>query len=147
MIDEFRKLAPVLQKQILIRLAGSGVGIIMVTLLLICHADWSLVVPGLALAILSLFSATLLFAKCANGDYIKLSVVCRNIERSGLRKRVKAIYVQSEDRMLKIASSGLRIPNLSVGDSLTVYLKTTEPVYDHEGCLVVFHIIAIGKEW
>ena len=35
MIDEFRKLAPVLQKQILIRLAGSGVGIIMVTLLLI----------------------------------------------------------------------------------------------------------------
>ena len=30
MIDEFRGLAQVLQKQILIRLAGSGVGIVMV---------------------------------------------------------------------------------------------------------------------
>ena len=44
MIDEFRRLAQVLQKQILIRLAGSGVGMVMVTLLLICNADWRLVV-------------------------------------------------------------------------------------------------------
>ena len=65
MIDEFRRLAQVLQKQILIRLAGSGVGMVMVTLLLICNADWRLVVPGLALAIVSLFSAMLLFAMCA----------------------------------------------------------------------------------
>ena len=93
-----------LRKQILIRLAGGGVGITMVVLLLLCQTDWRLLIPGLALTLVSLFSAMLLFVKCVNGDYIRLAVVCRNVERSSLRKRVKAIYVQSEDRILKITS-------------------------------------------
>ena len=147
MIDKFKNIAPVLQKQILIRLAGSGLGLAMILMMLAYRGSWQLLIPGIIITMGFLISAGVLYDKCVKSNYVALSGICQDIERTSLRKKIKAIYIKSENKTIKIVSQVQRIRNLSVGDKLTVYLPLNEPVYDHDGCFVIFHVIAIGKEW
>lgn len=147
MAEQFKQIPSPLQKQILIRLAGSGLGIAMLTLILAYHGSWQLILPGIAIFVAFTVSAWLLFRKCVTGAYVVIHGQCVEIERTGIRKKIKAVYIQNEDRCIRIMSQLQKIRKLSVGDKLTLYLAENTPVYDHDGCLVIFHIIAAGKEW
>lgn len=147
MINNFKNFDSILQKQLATRLALTVFGVIVDVLIVVCRCSWQLIVPGLIFTLVCLLSSLILYRKCAKGDFVMLTGNCCSIERTGLRRRIKAIYVQCEDKVLRIAAQVPRVRNLSVGDKLTIYLPLEEPVYDHDGCLVIFHFIAIGKEW
>ena len=147
MADQFKQIPSPLQKQILIRLAGSGLGIVMLILILAYRGSWQLMLPGIAIFLAFTLSAWLLFRKCVQGAYAVIRGQCTEIERTGIRKRIKAVYIQADDRCIRIVTQLQKIRKLSVGDKLIIYLAEITPVYDHDGCLVIFQIIAAGKEW
>ena len=147
MAEVFKKIPTALKNQILIRLAGSGLGLIMLILILSYRGSWQLIIPGIAIFLTFLGSAAFLFIKCASESYVVIRGTCVEIEKAGLRKRVKAVYIQHENRSVKVVNQIQRIRNLSVGDKLVVYVSENAPVYDHDGCLIIFNVIAVGKEW
>ena len=147
MAEQFKQIPSPLQKQILIRLAGSGLGIAMLLLILAYRGTWQLLIPGIAIFLAFTLSAWLLFRKCVHGAYVVIQGQCIEIERTGIRKKIKSVYIQSEDRCIRIVTQFQKIRKLSVGDKLIIYLAENTPVYDHDGCLVIFQIIAAGKEW
>lgn len=147
MAEVFKKIPSALKRQILIRLAGSGLGVIMLILILSYRGNWQLIIPGITIFLVFFGSAALLFIKCAGESYVVIRGECVEIEKTGLRRRIKAVYIQQDGRPVKIMNQVQRLRNLSVGDKLAVYMAENAPVYDHDGCYVVFNVIAVGKEW
>ena len=49
MAEKFKQIPVPLQKQILIRLAGSGLGLAMLVLILAYRGSWQLMLPGIAI--------------------------------------------------------------------------------------------------
>ena len=70
--------------------------------------------------------------------------VCTEIERTGIRKRIKAIYMQSGDHTIRVV--GIKpIRNLAVGDTLTLFMADNTAVYNVDGCNVICSYIAMTK--
>ena len=105
MAEVFKKIPSALKKQILIRLAGSGLGIVMLILILSYRGNWQLIIPGIAIFLAFFGSAALLFIKCAGESYVVIRGECVEIEKTGLRKRIKSVYIQQDGRRVKIRSS------------------------------------------
>ena len=144
MIEKFIQIPQALRKQIWLRCGGAGMGAAMLLMVLIYSTDWRFMVPCAVAAALCIPSAALLYYRCIQGRYVEICGVCTEIERSGIRKRIKAIYLQTPEHTIRVV--GIKpIRNLSVGDSLTLYVADNTAVYSMEGCSVICSYIAMIK--
>lgn len=92
MKEKFIQIPQALRKQIWLRCGGAGMGAAMLLMVLIYSTDWRFMVPCAVAAALCIASAALLYYRCIQGRYVEIYGVCTEIERSGIRKRIKAIY-------------------------------------------------------
>ena len=86
-----------------------------------------------------------LFFRCAEGRYVELRGTCQSIERSVVRKRIKALHIESDGRFIKLIphqNSG----SVKEGDSLIIYLADNASVYEVDHELVLCDIITYGKD-
>ena len=144
MKEKFMQIPQALRKQIWLRCGGAGMGAAMLLMVLIYSTDWRFMVPCAVAAVLCIASAALLYYRCIQGRYVEICGVCTEIERSGIRKRIKAIYLQTPEHTIRIV--GIKpIRNLSVGDSLTLYVADNTAVYSMEGCSVICSYITMIK--
>ena len=144
MKEKFMQIPQALRKQIWLRCGGAGMGAAMLLMVLIYSTDWRFMVPCAVVVVLCLASAALLYYRCIQGRYVEICGVCTEIERSGIRKRIKAIYLQTPEYTIRVV--GIKpIRNLSVGDSLTLYVADNTAVYSMEGCSVICSYIAMIK--
>lgn len=146
MLKSFKNIPPMLQKQIMARLIGSALGLFCVLVILISHGQWQLIFPGLVISLCFFISASNLFFRCEEKRYIIIRGVCTSFERTAVRKRIKAIYLESEGKTVKI----LNIPKgrpIKEGDCVLVYVADNASVYDLEGEYVICNVLAIGKEY
>lgn len=144
MKEKFIQLPAPLRKQILLRCVGAGLGAAMLLIVLIYSRDWRFMVPCAAVAALCLGSAAFLFDRCVRGKYVVISGLCTEIERTPIRKRIKAIYLQTEEHQVKLV--GIRpIRNLIEGDTLNLYVAENTPVYNADGCNVICSYITLEK--
>ena len=144
MKEKFIQIPQALRKQIWLRCGGAGMGAAMLLMVLIYSTDWRFMVPCAVAAALCIASAALLYYRCIQGRYVEICGVCTEIERSGIRKRIKAIYLQTPEHTIRVV--GIKpIRNLSVGDSLTLYVADNTAVYSMEGCSVICSYIAMIK--
>ena len=144
MKEKFIQIPQALRKQIWLRCGGAGMGAAMLLMVLIYSTDWRFMVPCAVAAALCIASAALLYYRCIQGRYVEICGVCTEIERSGIRKRIKAIYLQTPEHTIRVV--GIKpIRNLSVGDSLTLYVVDNTAVYSMEGCSVICSYIAMIK--
>ena len=144
MKEKFIQIPQALRKQIWLRCGGAGMGAAMLLMVLIYSTDWRFMVPCAVAAVLCIASAALLYYRCIQGRYVEIFGVCTEIERSGIRKRIKAIYLQTPEHTIRVV--GIKpIRNLSVGDSLTLYVADNTAVYSMEGCSVICSYIAMIK--
>ena len=144
MKEKFIQIPQALRKQIWLRCGGAGMGAAMLLMVLIYSTDWRFMVPCAVAAALCIASAALLYYRCIQGRYVEIYGVCTEIERSGIRKRIKAIYLQTPEHTIRVV--GIKpIRNLSVGDSLTLYVADNTAVYSMEGCSVICSYIAMIK--
>ena len=142
MKEKFLQIPQPLRKQILLRCAGAGIGIGMLLFVLAYSRDWRFFIPCIAVVIISLANAAFLFYRCVQGRYVVIHGECTEIERTGIRKRIKAIYLQTQEHPVKL--TGVKaVRNLTVGDSVELYVADNTPVYSMEGWNVICNYITL----
>ena len=142
MKERFRNIPAPLQKQILQRAFGMAIGIAI--MIFAGKEDIVLLLPGIAALLMFLVSACSLTIRCLDGNYLILRGQCFQIERSFVRKNIKAIYLKVQNHTVKLRCQLPR--RIAVGDQLTIYISNDAPVYEEDGCQVLFHILALGRE-
>lgn len=142
MKERFRNIPAPLQKQILQRAFGMAIGIAI--MIFAGREDFMLLLPGISILVMFLVSACSLAIRCFEGKYLILKGQCLQIERSFVRKNIKAIYLKVQNHTVKLRCQLPR--RIAVGDQLNIYISNDAPVYEEDGCQVLFHILAIGRE-
>ena len=145
MIRSFREYPPILQKQILIRLAAGIAAYMMILIMWLCNGGLDLMLPFICFGTVFLINAVQLYARCEVKGYVVIRGICTQVDRTGFRRRLKDIYVQEEQFTVRIVRPAMWISSIHVGDSIMIYLAGNAPVYEMEGCKVVYHPLAMEK--
>lgn len=147
MKDKFRHLPDALQKQVVLRLA-IGAGFFALFLVVqFSMGDIYFSLPCVVFGGVMIVNGGLLFYNSAKGNFISVRGVCRQIETTGIRKRVRNIYMDMEPYILKL-SVRQRIRNLDKGDTIVVYLSEKTPVYEQDNGYMIcsYYALEIRKE-
>lgn len=144
MKEKFLSIPLPLQKQILLRLGGAGIGAVTFLLVLSYRSDWRLMLPCVALIVLCVGSTLSLYDRCIQSKYVAVTGSCVEIEKSAWRRRTKAIYLRTDQYSIKLAGVQ-KIKNLIVGDQLTVYIADNTAVYAVDEYHVICNYLAIEK--
>ena len=144
MKEKFLSIPEMLRKQILLRFAGTGIGLAMLLIVLAYRGDWRFLIPCISLSLLCLGSAASLYDRCLQKKYVAVEGTCTEIERVPLRRRIKALYLRNDKHNIKLVGVR-RIKNLMTGDQLTIYVADDAAVYEIDGYQVVCNYLAIEK--
>lgn len=138
----FLSLPGALQTQILRRAAACTASLALFVLALMVYGDLRLCLSFVAFAAVFAAMTALLLRRCLSGQYIAVSGVCLSVERSGLRRRVKSLTVLAPPHTVKCLTRG-KLSGIAVGDTVTLYIATSAPVYERGGCLLLDGCMAI----
>lgn len=147
MKDKFEHLPDALQKQIVLRLAiGAGFSVLFL-IVQFCMGDIYFSLPCVVFGGVMIVNGGLLFYNSAKGNFISVRGVCRQIETTGIRKRIKNIYIDTELHILKLPVRQ-RIRNLDKGDTIIVFLSEKTPVYEQDNGYMIcsYYALEIRKE-
>lgn len=147
MKDKFRQFPQVLQKQILIRLTAGIVSLLMLVIILLYRGGLELMFPCIGFSSVFFISALQLYARCDEKNYVVIKGICTEIEKTGLRRKVKDIYVKEDQFTVRIVRPSMKLRSLNVGDRITIYLADNAPVYEMDGCKVICNTLAVEKEY
>lgn len=147
MKDKFRQFPKVLQKQILIRLTAGIVSLLMLVIILLYRGGLELMFPCIGFSSVFFISALQLYARCDEKNYVVIKGTCTEIEKTGLRRKVKDIYVKEDQFTVRIVRPSMKLRSLNVGDRITIYLADNAPVYEMDGCKVICNTLAVEKEY
>ena len=147
MKDKFRQFPQVLQKQILIRLTAGIVSLLMLVIILLYRGGIELMFPCILFSSVFFISALQLYARCDEKNYVVIKGTCTEIEKTGLRRKVKDIYVKEDQFTVRIVRPTMKLRSLNVGDRITIYLADNAPVYEMDGCKVICNTLAVEKEY
>ena len=147
MKDKFRQFPKVLQKQILIRLTAGIVSLLMLVIILLYRGGHELMFPCIGVSAVFFISALQLYARCDEKNYVVIRGTCTEIEKTGLRRKVKDIYVKEDQFTVRIVRPTMKLRSLNVGDRITIYLADNAPVYEMDGCKVICNTLAVEKEY
>lgn len=144
MKETFLQFPAPLRRHILIRAVGCILGIGMMVMLLACRGDWKLLLPCGILSAVCMESAAALFDRCHRKQYIVITGICTDIERTSFRRHIKSLYLRSDGFNIKIVGVG-KIRDLNTGDTVAVYLADNTAVYDMDGYQVICTYLALKK--
>lgn len=144
MKDKFLRIPAPLRRQILIRAGGCGLGLAMLLMLVACRGSWKLLLPCVILSIVCLESAAALFDRCDRKNYVVITGICTEIEKTPFRRRIKAVYLRSDPHTLRVVCVGNQ-RSLNIGDAIAVYVSDNTAVYDMDGCKVICTYLALEK--
>lgn len=147
MKDKFRQFPQVLQKQILIRLTAGIVSLLMLVIILLYRGGIELMFPCIGFSSIFFISALQLYTRCYEKNYVVIKGTCTEIEKTGLRRKVKDIYVKEDQFTVRIVRPSMKLRSLNVGDRITIYLADNAPVYEMDGCKVICNTLAVEKEY
>ena len=147
MKNKFRQFPQVLQKQILIRLTAGIVSLLMLVIILLYRGGIELMFPCIGFSSIFFISALQLYARCDEKNYVVIKGTCTEIEKTGLRRKVKDIYVKEDQFTVRIVRPTMKLRSLNVGDRITIYLADNAPVYEMDGCKVICNTLAVEKEY
>ncbi len=79
--------------------------------------------------------AAFLFYNCIAGNYIEITGICSDVEKTTIRKKVKYVILRAEDKKLKL-NTHYNLKNICVGDALTVYISKKASLYYKDGMYI-----------
>ena len=144
---KFKQFPQVLQKQILIRITAGFIALLMLIIIFAYRGSLELMFPCIGFSALFFISALLLYIRCDEGRYVVIQGICTEIDKTGIRRKVKDIYIKGDQFTIRIARPTMKLRNLNVGDRITIYLTDNTPVYEMDGCKVVCNTLAVEKEF
>lgn len=134
-----------LQKQIIYRMLGMGIFVIITIVLIIKTTPFMTILPGVLVALLCSVSGLILMIQCVSGNYIVLSGKCISVSRTLLKQRVKYITIQTAEHKVRILVNS-RLRKCINGAVFQVYLSKRTPVYNIDGIQVIHQYLAIDIE-
>ena len=131
-----RRLPPPLRKQALLRFAGAGACFVLLIVTALVYRDPALCWPFLLCGTVCAGLGVLLVRRIAQGRFVVLEGVVRQIEKTLFRSRPKAVIAARDGRLVKVYLRGRRW-DLTEGDRLRLYVADNTPVYEQDGVLVL----------
>lgn len=145
MKETFNQIPHPLRKVILIRFGACGAAIMMLICILLFQGEWRFLIPCLTVAVVFFAAGLQLLADCSEKKYITINGICSEVERTGLRKRIKSICLKQGDISIRLPHPEFFSKSLTSGDKIVVYVATNAPVYEVDGCQVICNTLAIGR--
>ncbi len=99
----------------------------------------------LYLALFPLISAWSLYRRCVRGAYVIIKGECVDIEKSGIMKKVRSIYIISDNIRIRIPTQK-RSLQVSLGDVVTVYIPEQSPLMPYENYYYISNYYAITAQ-
>jgi hypothetical protein len=141
--EQFFALPGPLQRVLAFRLLAALISAILLVACLVFTPGIRLVIPPLISMVYSLFAGSVLFSDWASGNCICLQGTCSAIEKTLFRRRMAAIYVSLENRIIMLRPS-FPVPSVQVGDTVAIYLSRHFPVYERDGVQVISRYYALS---
>lgn len=135
MKEKFNKLPVSLKRQILYRIAAGGIFLLIFTFILIFAHDFILSMPCLIISVYFIANGGIMLFNCVAGRYVTIKGTFTEVEKTALRKRVKAFYVLSDKGTWKILTQR-KIKGIAIGGDVIVYMPSKMRVFEHNGVLV-----------
>ena len=135
MMKKFKELPIPLKKQTIYRLAFGVLSLLAFALIVIFTRDFILSLPCLLLSVYLLINGGAMLFNCIAGQYVTVQGTCTEIERTALRKRVKAFYISSEKGAWKIPSRH-RAKGIAAGADITVYMPSKTRVFEQNDVFI-----------
>ena len=142
MINGFRQMPELLQKQVIIRLAFGTVSIVLFAALLIYTGDIFLTLPFLGMAAFFLAAAFALFRRVVLGEYVVVSGKCTGACITMLKRRTRHFVLQTDACSLKVVLRG-RLRKIPPGTEVKLYIAKNASIYDQSGMQVLYSYLAI----
>ena len=140
--EQFRLIPEALKKQILIRGVLSVAALLLFVFVLIYTKEFSFALPCIALSLFMIVNSTQLLYNCIRNKYVVVQGICKKVEKTTFRKRVKSLSLEVENRILTLpVRHRLKAP--SVGDEISIYLPENAPVYEKDGGYHVYSFYAL----
>ena len=141
--EQFFSLPSPLQRVLAFRLLAALISAILLVVCLFFTPGIRLALPPLICMVCSLFVGSSLFSDWASGNCICLQGTCSAIEKTLFRRRMAAIYVSLEDRIMMIRPT-FPVPSVQVGNTVAIYLSRHFPVYGRDGVQVIPRYYALS---
>lgn len=145
MKKELHSLPKAMKKQVASRFWIGVFASAVFLLIVVFTRDIILGLPCIFLSAYLFISGGILLYRSLARQYIVVHGTCVNIERTGLRKRIKAVYIQSQDKVIKVVVQGQR-KRLDVGCELALYISVKTRLYEQGDYFVVFNYYALELE-
>ena len=141
--EQFFFLPDTLRRVLVFRLLVSLVSALLCIVCLLFAPAIQLAIPPLISMVHSLFAGNALFSAWASGNCICLRGTCSATEKTLFRRRMAAIYVSLENRIIMLRPS-FPVPSVQVGDTVAIYLSRHFPVYERDGVQVISRYYALS---
>ena len=141
--EQFFSLPEPLRRVLVFRLLAALISAILFIACMIISPGIRLAIPPLISMVYSLFAGSVLFSDWASGNCICLQGTCSAIEKTLFRRRMAAIYVSLENRIIMIRPT-FPVPSVHTGDTVAIYLSRHFPVYESDGVQVLPRYYALS---
>ena len=141
--EQFFSLPEPLRRVLVFRLLAALISAILFIACMIISPGIRLAIPPLISMVYSLFAGSVLFSDWASGNCICLRGTCSAIEKTLFRRRMAAIYVSLENRIIMLRPS-FPVPSVHTGDTVAIYLSRHFPVYERDGVQVISRYYALS---
>lgn len=143
LIAYFRQLPEALRIQLLMRLGSGVAALVLFLLILLVTGEFTFALPCLILSVFMVANSWSLLHSVIVGSYLCVSGSCEEIERVGLRQKIKSITIRLGDRLV-VVPVRRRIKKLLPGTMVTLYVSEKTPVYEKDGLCHIYEYYAIS---
>lgn len=143
----YMDLPDILKKQFALHIGIAILALFLFFITFVLADDLVLAFPCMLFCIFMIVKGTILFYNCIMGNCLEIKGICCNVERTGFRKKIKALTVKSENKLLKIPMH-YSLKNVSIGDNITVYMSKKTQLYYKDNSYITgnFYAVSVEKE-
>lgn len=140
-------LPEILKKQITLRLGIAMLSQFLFLAIMVFLNDWILALPCAVFGLLMIEKGISLLYNCIKGNYLEIRGICCDVEVKKFTKKIKAVTLKAEDKLLKIFVYG-RLKNINVGDCITMYMSKEAQLYYENNHYITenYYAILVRKE-
>lgn len=143
LIAYIKQLPEALRMQLLMRLGSGATSLLLFIAVWVLSGEFAFALPCLILSVFLLINSWSLFRNIIIGDYLSVSGLCEEVERTVLRRRIKSITVRLGDKLVVIPIKR-RVKKLLIGTAVTLYISEKTPVYEKDGLCHIYEYLAVS---
>ncbi|MEE1505097.1 MAG: hypothetical protein UGF89_12745 [Acutalibacteraceae bacterium] len=121
-------------KDIFIKRFAIGIVMFVISLVAAIVVGFSLSLPCFCVSGFFLITGIGMLYNCITGEYVIVNGVCKNIELTSVKGKIKALYISAEDgkSVLKLLPKE-NAKKFNIGDSVIVYVPSKATITKNDG--------------